>query len=97
MPEKLTLNSEAFANVSIEFPIQFDLKIIYLIAEAHNLESELKRLLAELSIPYALIQGTSVPGKKYGKLGARVTISSREIMDSLYAGVAKLPGVKFAL
>lgn len=97
MTEKNILSSEAFANVSIEFPIQFDLKIIYLTAEAQDLESGLERLLAELSIPCSLIQGISVPGKKYGKLGARVTVSSRETMDSLYAGVAKLPGVKFAL
>ncbi len=97
MTEKNILSSEAFANVSIEFPIQFDLKIIYLTAEAQNLESELASLLAALSIPCSLIQGISTPGKKYGKLGARVTIASQDMMNSLYAGVAKLPGVKFAL
>lgn len=97
MTDKYTVSSEAFAKVSIEFPIQFDLKIIYLIAEAQDLASSLEHLLAELSIPCSLIQGITVPGKKYGKLGARVTISSQEMMNSLYTRVAQLPGVKAAI
>ena len=83
-----------FAGVQIEFPVSFDLRIIYTLAEAPELQTALAATLARISIPYSLIQGVAKPGAKYGRMGARVTVDSKAAMDRLYAEVAKLPGVK---
>lgn len=57
---------------------------------AATLEATLKRI----AIPCSLIQGLAKPEAKYGRMGARVTVDSKQTMDRLYAEVAKLPGIK---
>ena len=83
-----------FAGIQIEYPVRFDLRIIYALAEAGDLETALQATLARISVPCSLIQGVAKPGAKYGRMGARVTVDSKAAMDRLYAEAAKLPGVK---
>jgi putative lipoic acid-binding regulatory protein len=83
-----------FSGVQIEYPVSFDLRLIYAIAEAQDLETALAAALARISVPCSLIQGVAKPGGKYGRMGARVTVDSKATMDKLYAEAAKLPGVK---
>ena len=83
-----------FGGVQIEFPVHFDLRIIYTIAEAPNLSADLEAALRKTAVPCSLIQGIAKPGSKYGRMGARVTVDSKERMDRLYAEVAAIKGVK---
>ena len=83
-----------FAGIQIEFPVKFDLRIIYTLAEAPDLQTALEATLARISVPCSLIQGVAKPGAKYGRMGARVTVDDKATMDRLYAEVAKLPGGK---
>lgn len=93
-PESGPSCSGPFAGVQIDFPVSFDLRIIYTLAEAPDFDAALAATLARISIPCSLIQGVAKPGAKYGRMGARVTVESKASMDRLYAEVAKLPGVK---
>lgn len=83
-----------FSGVQIEFPVHFDLRIIYTIADAPNLSADLEAALLRTGVPCSLIQGIAKPGSKYGRMGARVTVDSKERMDRLYAEVAAIKGVR---
>lgn len=93
-PEPGSTCAGPFAGAQVEFPVNFDLRVIYTLAEAKDFEKTLAATLAKISIPCSLIQGVAKPGGKYGRMGARVTVDSKTTMDRLYAEVAKLPGVK---
>lgn len=81
-------------NATIEYPIGFDLRIIYIQAEAPTMSELLENTLKRLGIRFTLIQGVAAaPGKKYARMGARVTVGSQDSMNALYREVAKLPGV----
>jgi len=86
--------TEPFSGIQIEFPVHFDLRIIYVIADAPNLQVDLEATLLRIGVPCTLIQGVVKPGSKYGRMGARVTVDSKQNMDKLYAEVAKIKGVK---
>jgi len=86
--------SGPFGGVQIEFPVHFDLRIIYIKADAPDMAASLEATLKRMAIPCSLIQGTAKPEGKYGRMGARVIVNSKQSMDRLYAEVAKLPGVK---
>lgn len=83
-----------FGNARVEYPVNFDLRIIYALAEAPNLEASLEKALAAAGVPCTLIQGISKPGAKYGRMGARVTVDSETSMKKLYSMVSAIPGVK---
>jgi putative lipoic acid-binding regulatory protein len=94
MNEDLPSCPSPFSGIQIEFPVHFDLRIIYIVAEAPNLSADLEAVLLKIGVPYSLIQGMAKPGSKYGRMGARVTVDSKQSMDKLYAEVAKIKGVK---
>jgi len=83
-----------FGGIQIEYPVHFDLRIIYAKAEAPKMASALESALARLGIPCSIIQGTAKPEGRYGRMGARVIVDSKQSMDKLYAEVSGLPGVR---
>jgi hypothetical protein len=83
-----------FGDLKVSYPIGFDLRIIYLEAKAPAMSELLENTLKKLGIKFTMIQGiAAAPGKKYARMGARITVHSEEAMQSLYSEVAKLPGV----
>lgn len=87
----------AFAGVNLEFPLGFDLKIIYVLAEGGTIVEDLERIYAALGVKCAMIQGVAAPGAKYGRMGSRLTFETREQMYAAYAAIGKLPYVKTAI
>ena len=83
-----------FAGIEPVYPLHFDLRIIYQLDAAPSMPEILEAALKRIKIPCSLIQATAKPGAKYGRIGARVTVSSKFDMNTLYAEAAKLPGVK---
>ena len=83
-----------FGSEQLKYPLHFDLRIIYTLACVDDFQKELERVLEKTQIPCSLIQGVAKPGAKYGRMGARVVIETKEKMDSLYSAVAAIPGVK---
>lgn len=87
--------SGPFGGATVNYPVRFDLRIIYLKAEVPaDLEARLRDLLKTLEVPCSLIQGVAKPEGRYGRMGARVRVDSALIMKKLYAAVAAIPGVK---
>ncbi len=86
--------SGPFGGATIEYPVHFDLRIIYTKAETVDLEASLSAIFSRLGIPCSLIQGTAKPDGKYARMGARITVDSRLTMQRLYEEVGRIPGVK---
>lgn len=83
-----------FGNARVEYPQRFDLRIIYVLADAPDMTAALEKSLAIAGVSHSMIQGISKPGARYGRIGARVTVDSEATMKKLYATVAAIPGVK---
>jgi hypothetical protein len=79
------------------FPISFDLRIIYVLAEGAAIRGDLERILAEHGVAWTLMQGDAEPGAKYGRYGVRLTMESREQMYSTYEDIGRLTYVKTAI
>jgi hypothetical protein len=95
MDENAPACSGPFGGATVSYPVHFDLRIIYLKAEAPaDLEGALSTILRSLSVPCSLIQGTAKPEGRYGRMGARIRVDSAQIMKNLYARVAAITGVK---
>lgn len=83
--------------VELEFPVTFDLRIIYVLAEGGSIQDDLERIYAGRGVKCTLMQGIAKPGAKYGRMGSRLTFSSREQLYATYADIGKLPYVKTAI
>ncbi|HWR10756.1 MAG TPA: DUF493 family protein [Rectinemataceae bacterium] len=94
MSEELPSCSGPFGGIQVEYPVRFDLRIIYGVAEAGDIAAALEATLKRIAVPCSIIQRTVKPDGKYGRIGARISVDSKRTMDRLYAEVAKLPGVK---
>ncbi len=86
-----------FGGARLNFPVTFDLRIIYTLAGGETIREDLSALYARLGVEYTLLSGDAKPGAKYGRFGSRVTLQSREQFYSVYAEIGKLPYVKAAL
>ena len=86
-----------FGGAVLEFPVTFDLRIIYVLAQGATIVEDLERIYAGLGVRCDLIQGMAAPGAKYGRMGSRVTFASRGQMLSTYAKIGELPYVKTAI
>ncbi|HTX73674.1 MAG TPA: hypothetical protein VMC79_12665 [Rectinemataceae bacterium] len=87
----------AFSEAVLDYPVTFDLRIIYILSQGATIVEDLERIYASLGVRCTLIQGIAAPGSKYGRMGSRVTMESREQMYSTYEAIGKLPYVKTAL
>jgi putative lipoic acid-binding regulatory protein len=83
--------------MTLEFPVSFDLRLIYVLAEGGSIREDLERILAERGVVWTLMQGDAKPEAKYGRYGVRLTMKSREQMYAVYEDIGKLPYVKTAI
>jgi putative lipoic acid-binding regulatory protein len=83
-----------FEGAQLEYPIHFDLRVIYRLADVRDFQADLEAAMAKVGVPWTLIQDVVKPDASYGRMGARVTVDSKQRMDLLYAAVAAIPGVK---
>jgi len=89
--------ASSFGGQELAFPISFDLRIIYVLAEGRAVREDLERILAARGVAWTLMQGDAKEGAKYGRYGARVTMMSREQMYGTYEDLGKLPYIKTAI
>jgi hypothetical protein len=81
----------------LSYPISFDLRIIYLIAEGGTIREDLERIMAARGVAWTLMQRDAKEGAKYGRFGVRLTMESREQMYATYEDIGKLAYVKTAI
>jgi putative lipoic acid-binding regulatory protein len=81
----------------LAFPVDYDLRLIYVLAEGASIREDLERILAARGVGWTLMQGDAKPGAKYGRFGVRLTMTSREQMYGTYEDIGKLRYVKTAI
>jgi hypothetical protein len=81
----------------VRFPVSFDLRTIYVLAEGATIREDLERILEARGVKWTLMQGDAKPGAKYGRFGVRLTMASREQMYGTYEDIGKLPYIKTAI
>jgi putative lipoic acid-binding regulatory protein len=81
----------------LAFPIGFDLRIIYVLAEGGSIREDLERIMAARGVKWTLMQADAKPDAKYGRFGVRLTMESREQMYATYEDIGKLSYVKTAI
>jgi hypothetical protein len=89
--------ADIFQGQELEFPISFDLRIIYILAEGAGIRDDLERILAERGVAWTMMQGDAKPGAKYGRFGVRLVMESREQMYATYEDIGRLPYIKTAI
>jgi len=87
----------AFAGVEMVFPVTFDLRMIYVKDEGVTITEDLEAIYKARGVACSLMQGLSIPGSKYAKMGSRLTFTGREQMYATYADIGKLPYIKSAI
>lgn len=90
-------DASPFCGVELQFPVTFDLRMIYVLAEGATIVEDLEGIFAALEVPCSMIQGMAKPGARYGRMGSRVTFTSREQMYKTYAAIGKLSYIKTAI
>jgi hypothetical protein len=81
----------------LAFPISFDLRIIYVLAEGGTIRDDLELILANRGVAWTLMQADAKSGARYGRFGVRLTMESREQMYATYGDIGKLKYVKTAI
>ncbi len=97
MDETEPVPPRPFGDVDLAFPVTFDLRMIYVLAQGATIQPDLERIFGEVGVACSLMQGMAAPGAKYGRWGCRITLQSREQMYALYAEIGKLPYIKAAI
>jgi hypothetical protein len=89
--------ADSFERQQVQYPVTFDLRTIYVLAEGATISEDLERILADRGVEWTMMQGDAKPGAKYGRYGVRVTMTSREQMYKTYEDIGKLPYIKTAM
>lgn len=87
-------SKEAFSGESIQYPVSFELRIIYTLAFGATLEEDLNRLLQARRASPGRPEALPTKGTKYGRLAVAVVFADQESMRAAYADIAALPCVK---
>ncbi len=81
----------------LEYPVEFELRVIHLLAEGAALAVELQRVLAERGASLEAPRALPASGTKYGRLACRVRFADKESLYAAYTAIGALPGVKAVL
>jgi len=79
---------------ALEFPVQFDLRIIYLAEADGVVEADAAKILLESGIRFSAARRLPTDSAKYRRLAIPVTFENRPSMHSVYAALGKLPYIK---
>ena len=81
----------------LKFPVDWENRIIVEAAREGSVREEVENCLTSHKIPLSIHEGLHSESGRYRTLKVAVTLQNREMMDSLSADLAKIPGVKFLL
>ena len=81
----------------VEYPVEFELRVIYLAEFKDELTVALERTLTERGAALEPPRELPAKGAKYGRLACRVRFDDQESLYEAYSAIGALPGVKAAL
>jgi putative lipoic acid-binding regulatory protein len=86
--------SAPFGGETIQFPVHFELRVIYVLALGATLEEDLLRLLQTRKASPGRPEALPAKGAKYGRMAVKVVFTDQESMHAAYADISALPCVK---
>jgi putative lipoic acid-binding regulatory protein len=89
--------SGSFNGERIQFPVRFELRVIYILALGATLEEDLLRLLQARRASPGRPEPLPAKGAKYGRMAVQVVFTDQESMRSAYADISALPCIKAVL
>lgn len=96
MPEE-TVSMEPSGVEGIEYPVEFELRVIYARATGATLQVDLGTLLSTRGVALEPVRSLPATGEKYGRLACKVALQDRKSLYDTYQAIGKLPGVKAVL
>ena len=81
----------------LTFPISFDIKIIMTNSENNDHKQLISDLFKELEITFSEVSYVASANNTYNSYTYEVLLNTKEIYESLYAKLAKMPQVKMAI
>jgi len=81
----------------IEYPVEFELRVIYERTAGASLQVDLDALLATRGVSLEAVRSLPATGEKYGRLACKVAFKDKESLYDTYQSIGKLPGVKAVL
>src|SRR5512145_898932 len=81
----------------IEYPVEFELRVIYQIERAATIATEVEHVLIDHKAFPGVPHSLPASGVKYGRLACSVRFDDKEALYAAYAAIGALPGVKVVL
>lgn len=100
MKEILSMDEQQAAPVSAEelqYPVEFELRVIYSLAEGADLSKRLDYLLSESAVSLETVRELPSTSAKYGRLACRVRFEDKVRLFATYEAIGAQPGVKTVL
>lgn len=92
-----TVSIEPSGVEGIEYPVEFELRVIYARATGTTLPADLDALLSTRGVGLESVRSLPATGEKYGRLACKVAFQDKESLYDTYQAIGKLPGVKAVL
>jgi putative lipoic acid-binding regulatory protein len=87
-----------FGQKEIEYPVNYDLKVIFETGEALDIQKRnLELVIEDAGVAHKFVSSRPSSKGKYVSLTVNVTLQSNEQLQYLYQRLKLLPGIKFAV
>jgi len=81
----------------LEYPVEFELRVIHLIEAGPTLADQLAKVLTDRGVRLESPRALPASSAKYGRLACKVHFEDKETMYATYAAIGELPGIKAVL
>lgn len=81
----------------LEYPVEFELRVIHFLAGSESLVEQLKRVLEERQVSLEAPRMLPASGTKYGRLACKVRFNDKDSLYATYTAIGALPAVKVVL
>lgn len=90
--------TDPFNKEEIEYPVNYDLKVIFETTEAPDIQKRnLELVIEDAGVTHKFISARHSSKGKYVSLTVNITIRDNDQLQYLYQRLKLLPGIKFAV
>jgi len=97
MEETRPDNALSSSAEGLEYPVEFELRVIHFLAGSDSLAEQLQRILEEHHVSLEPPRVLPASGAKYGRLACRVRFEGKDSLYATYTAIGALPSVKVVL
>lgn len=97
MEQNLPDNALSSSTEGLEYPVEFELRVIHFLDGFDSLIEQFQRVLEEHHVSLEVPRTLPASGTKYGRMACKVRFENKESLYSAYTAIGALPGVKVVL